>query len=83
MRELHVEQGLSAINWETMGRATEVDTDHLNAGSYYMRKAGAGEIELKPLEVIFLLGKEECFFADSTGGTISTACDSWIMGIEK
>lgn len=83
LRELHVEQGLSAVNWNNMGRATEVDTDHLNADSYYMRKTGPGEITLKPLEVIFLPDRQKCFFADPAGGTVSTTDDSWIVGMEK
>lgn len=83
LRELHVEQGLSAINWETMGRATEVSCNYLNSGSYYMRKVGYGKIELKPLEVLFVHGVQQCFFADSTGGTISTTSDSWIIGTGK
>lgn len=82
-RDLHVDQGLSAINWETMGRATEVSKNFLDAGSYYMGKTGSGKIELKPLEVIYLPELQQCFFADSTGGTLSTTCESWIIGIEK
>ncbi len=80
-RELHVEQGLSAINWETMGRATEVSGNYLNAGSYCMRKTGSGEIKLKPLEIAFLPEQRQCFFADSAGGSISTTSESWIVGM--
>lgn len=81
LRELHVEPGLSAINWGTMGRATEVDADFLNAGSYYMRRAGSGELKLKPLEVAFLPETEKCFFADHAGGSLITTEDSWIVGV--
>ena len=82
-RELHVEQGLSAISWETMGRAIEVSGNYLDAGSYYMQKVEPGQIELKPLEVLFLPEVQQCFFADLTGGTLSTTSDSWIVGIER
>lgn len=81
LRELHVESGLSAINWETMGRATEVDADLLDAGSYYMRRAEPGELKLRPLEVVFLPETEECFFADPAGGSLITTEDSWIVGV--
>ncbi|MCD4706380.1 MAG: class I mannose-6-phosphate isomerase [Candidatus Sabulitectum sp.] len=83
LRELHVEQGLSAINWETMGRATEVSGCYLDAGSYYMRKTGPGEIILKSLEIAFLPEEQQCFFADSAGGIISINGEAWIVGIEE
>ncbi len=82
LRELHIEQGLSAINWEAKGRATGISENHLNAGSYYMSKTGGGLVTLKPLEVLFLPDLQKCFFADHDGGTISTTNDSWIIGVE-
>ena len=83
LRELHIEQGLSAVDWETMGKATEVSGEYLHESSYFMRRTGPGQIMLKPLEVLFLSDGQQCFFADSTGGIISTTCDSWIVGMGK
>lgn len=83
MRELHVEQGLEAINWKTMGRAVQISGDSLDAGSYNMKKIGPGTLQLKPMEIAFLPEEKQCFFADSTGGTISITGDAWLVGINK
>ncbi len=82
-RNLHIEEGLAAINWENMGRATEVTDDFLETDHYCMRKVSSGRIELNPLEIIFLPEMQQCFFADPGGGTISTNCNSWIIGAKE
>ena len=83
LRDLHIEQGLDAINWDNMGRAIEVVDDFLETEFYSMKKVSSGRIELRPLEIIFLPLKQECFFADTGGGVISTNCDSWIIGAKQ
>jgi mannose-6-phosphate isomerase class I len=82
-RELHITKGLEAVNWQTMGRAVRVTGDYLDAGSYFMRRAEPGTIELKPLEVAFLLKENLCYFADREGGTVSSSGGLWVVGMLK
>jgi mannose-6-phosphate isomerase class I len=80
-RELHTEKGLEAVNWKNMGRASVVSGDYLDAGTYFIRKSEPGFVQLRPLELVYVPLENRCYFADVEGGTVSTAHDSWILGM--
>jgi len=78
-REIHIDQGLSAVNWETMGRAREVFGDSLEADFYSMLKLGGEEIEMGPFELAFIPAVEKCFFSDGDGGRLVTGSTTWLV----
>ncbi|GEM_PF-1807363 len=81
LRELHVEKGLKAVNWKNMGRAYVVAGDYLDAGTYFLRKAEPGSVQLRPLELVYIPGENRCLFADGEGGTVSITHNSWVLGM--
>jgi hypothetical protein len=83
LRELHLNQGLSAINWEAMGRAFEVPGDHLDTAFYSMQKLNEGEIELGAFELAFVQARQRCYFSDADGGILLAGGETWLVRINN
>ncbi len=81
-RELHIEQGLEAVDWNRSGRAVPV-SGSLDAPFYSLRSTGAGSVELAPFEIAYDHASGSCFFAAEEGGVCSTAGETWIVRITR
>ena len=81
-RELHIEQGLEAVDWNRSGRAVPV-SGTLDTPSYSLRRIGPGRVELAPYEIAYDHLSGRCFFTAEEGGVCSTAGETWIVRIKK
>ncbi len=81
-RELHVEQGLDAVDWARWGRADKV-TGCVSAEGYSMERTAPGRTELRPMELLYDTGSGTCFFADGEGGEMEAMGASWKIRIGK
>lgn len=81
-RELHVEQGLDAVDWARWGRAYKV-TGCVAAEGYSMERTAPGRTELRPMELLYDTGSGTCFFAEGDGGEMKAMGASWKIRIGK
>lgn len=81
-RELHVEQGLEAVDWARWGRAEQVQGG-VSAEGYSMERVSPGSITLDPMELLYDTGTGACSFSDGDGGEVEALGGSWKIRIEK
>lgn len=80
-RDLHVEDGLKAVDWSRYGRAFRVSEDFLDAGSYTLKRNGPGRLLLDPFSLAYQHCTGQCLFADGNGGCLETSGETWTVRI--
>lgn len=82
LRELHIEDGLEAIDWSRRGRALQAE-GILEAESYSLHRRDPGTHILGPLELVYDHQEKRCLFTGPEGGRCETTGETWIVRIQQ
>ncbi len=80
-RELHVKQGLDAVDWSRMGRAMKLGEPVLLTGDYSMERVHSRSVQMGPVELLYDPAMERCMFSDDEGGLVETGGECWKVRI--
>lgn len=82
-RELHVKQGLDAVDWSRMGRALKMEGPLMDGGFYSLEIVRSGVVEMGPMELFYDTLRKRCLFADREGGRAKTGGEGWRVRIKN